>query len=72
MNAGRRHQAPRKAAHCLRKEVGQNIKHKNRDKRGRVGDPSGEGSLKTERSFQTPGNTLTGGSVGALEPQRPT
>ena len=28
LNAGRGHQAPRKAAHCLRKEVGKNIKDK--------------------------------------------
>ena len=40
---------PRKAAHCLLKEVGQNIKHKKRDKRGRDVDPSREGSLKKER-----------------------
>ena len=45
LNAGREHQAPRKAAHCLRKEVGQNIKDKKRGKRGRDGDPSQEGSL---------------------------
>ena len=57
---------PRKAAHCLQKEVGQNIKDKKRDKRGRDGDPSQEGSLKTERSFQTPGNTRSGGSVVSL------
>ena len=36
----------RKAAHCLRKEVGQNIKDKKRDRRGRDRDPSQEGSLK--------------------------
>ena len=35
-----------------------------RDKRGRGRDPSQEGSLK--RGFQTPENTLTGGSVGNL------
>ena len=52
--------------HCLRKEVGQNIKDKERDKRGRDGDLSREGSLKKERSFQTPGNTLTGESVVSL------
>ena len=46
LNAGRGHQAPRKAAHCLRKEVGKNIKAKKRDKRGRDGAPSLEGSLK--------------------------
>ena len=57
---------PRKADHCLQKEVGQNIKDKKRDKRGKDGDPSREGSLKKERSFQTPGNTLSGGSMVSL------
>ena len=38
------HQAPRKAAHCLQKEVGQNIKDKKRDKRVRDGDLSWGGS----------------------------
>ena len=37
-----------------------------RDKRGRDGDLSWEGSLKKERSFQTPGNTLTAESVASL------
>ena len=41
---------PRKAAHCLLKEVGQNIKHKKRDKRVRDGDPSQGGSCETEVS----------------------
>ena len=59
------HQAPRKAAHCLRKEVGQNIKDKKRDKRARDGDPSREGSLN-RGSFQTPGNPRTGGSGGSF------
>ena len=40
LNAGEGHQAPRKAAHSLRKEVGQNIKDKKRDKRVRDGDLS--------------------------------
>ena len=66
LNAGRGHQAPRKAAHCLKKEVGQNIKDKNRDKRGGKGNLSQEGSLKKETSFQTPGNTLSGGSAVSL------
>ena len=66
LNAGRGHQAPRKAARCLQKEVGKNIKDKKRDKRGRDGAPSWEGSLKKERSFQTPGNTLTAESVASL------
>ena len=50
LNAGRGHQAPRKAAHCLWKEVGKYIKEKKkkkeRDKRGRDRAPSWEGSLK--------------------------
>ena len=40
LNSGREHQAPRKAVHYLRKEVGQNIKDKKRDKRVRDEDPS--------------------------------
>lgn len=40
LNAGRGHQAPRKAAHSLQKEVGQNIKDKKRDRRVRDGDLS--------------------------------
>ena len=45
---------------------GKNIKDKKRDKRGKDRDPSWEGSLKKERSFQTPGNTLTAESVPSL------
>ena len=37
-----------------------------RDKRGRDGAPSWEGSIKKERSFQIPRNTLTGESVASL------
>ena len=44
MNAGGHHQAPRKAAHCFQKEVGQNIKDKKRDKRIRDRDLSRGGS----------------------------
>ena len=33
LNAGRGHQAPRKAAHCLRKEVGKKIKQKKKKER---------------------------------------
>ena len=67
LNASRGHQAPRKAAHCLQKQVGKkNIKDKKRDKRGMDGAPSQEGSLKKERSFQTPGSTLTAESVVSL------
>ena len=42
-----------------------NIKDKKRDKRGRDGAPSQEGSLK-KRGFQTLGNTLTAESVASL------
>ena len=66
MKAGRRHQAPRKAAHCLQKEVGKNIIDKKRAKRGRDGALSQEGSLRKDRSFQTPGKTLTTESVASL------
>ena len=65
LTTSRRHQATRKADHHLRKEVGQNIKDKKRDKRARDGDPSWEGS-HNRGSFQTPGNPLIGGSVGSL------
>ena len=64
--ASRGHQAPRKAAHCLWKEVGQNIKDKKKDKRARDGDPSQEGN-RNRGSFQTPGNPLTGGSGGSFQ-----
>ena len=40
LNTGGGHQAPSRAAHSLRKEVGQNIKDKKRDKRVRDGDLS--------------------------------
>ena len=48
MNAGGRHQATRKAAHSLQKEVGQNIKDKKRDKIVKDGDPSWGGSHEGE------------------------
>ena len=56
---------PRKASHCLLKEVGKNIKNKKRDKRDRDGALSLEESLK-KRGFQTPGNTLIAESVASL------
>ena len=58
----RGHQAPRKAAHFLRKEVGQNVKDKKRDKRVRHGDPSRDGRLN-RGSFQTTGNLAGLGEV---------
>ena len=59
------HQAPRKAAHCLWKEVVQNVIDKKWDKRALDGDPSREGCL-IRGSFQTPGNPRTGGSGGSF------
>ena len=64
--ASRGHQEPRKATHCLQKEVGQNTKDKKRDKRARDGDQSPEGSLN-RGSFQPPGNPRTGGSGGSFQ-----
>ena len=57
---------PEKVSHCLQKGVGKNIKDKKRDKRGWDRAPSREGSLKKERSFQTPGNPFTAESVASL------
>ena len=72
MNAGRGHQAPRRAAQCLRKEVGKNIKDKKRDKSGRDGAPSLEGSLK-KREVSKHQETLSMPSLWqALEAQRAT
>ena len=52
LNAGRRHQAPRKSAHSLQKEVVQNIKDKKRDKQLGTETHPGEGVIKEEVSKQ--------------------
>ena len=72
LNAGRRHQAPRKAAHCLQKEVGKNIKDKKRDKRGRDGAPSREGSLKKREVSKHQETFSVPNLCWALEAQRAT
>ena len=60
-----------KGSPCHWKEVGQNIKDKKRDKRGRDGDSSQEGSLKREVSKHQ--ETLSPlGLWGILESQRAT
>jgi len=70
MNAGRGHQAPRKAAHCLRKEVGQNIKDKKKDKRVRDGVPSRKGSHKREfPNTRKPSHWLVCGPFWSLRGQ---
>ena len=49
MNAGRGHQAPRKAALCLLKEIGKNIKDKKREKEVGMEIHPGKGVLKKEK-----------------------
>ena len=72
LNASRGHQAPRKAAHSLRKEVGKNIKDKKRDKSGRDRARPGKGVLK-KREVSKHQETLSLPSLWqALEPQRTT
>ena len=72
LNAGRRHQAPRKAAHSLWKEVGQKTKDKKRDKRVRDGDPSQEGSPEREEVSKYQETLSSAGLWGVLESQRAT
>ena len=61
LNTGRGHQAPRKAAHSLQKEVGQNIKDRKRDKRVRDGEVSEQWEILSQASLW-----------GVLESQRAT
>ena len=56
---------PEKQPIVFKRRQEKNIKDKKRDKRGREGAPSWEGSLK-KRSFQTLGNTLTAKSEASL------
>ena len=72
LDAGRGHQAPRKAAQCLQKEVGKNIKDKKRDKRGRDGAPCWEGSVKKREVFKHQETLSLLSLWQALEPQRAT
>ena len=69
MNAGEGHQAPRKAAHSLQKEVGKNIKDKKRDKRVRDGDPYWGGSHEGEvfKHQETPSTVGLWGSFRISE-----
>ena len=72
MNAGGGHQAPRKAAHSLLKEVGQNIKDKKRDKRVRDGDLSWEGSREGGEVSKQQETLSQAGLWGVLESQKAT
>ena len=72
LNAGRGHQALRKAAHCLRKEVGKNIKIKRETKE--VGTELGPGKrVLKKREVSKYQETLSLANLWrALEPQRAT
>ena len=64
------HQAPRKAAHSLQKEVGQNIQDKKRDNRIRDRDPSWGGSREggeVSKHQETLSPVGLWGSFGILE-----
>ena len=63
---------PRKAAHSLQKEVGQNIKDKKRDKRDRDGDPSWGGSREGGEVSKQQETLSPAGLWGVLESQRAT
>ena len=49
LNGGRGHQAPRKVAHSVWKEIGENITDKKGDKKVRDRDHPGEGVVKKEK-----------------------
>ena len=72
MNTGRGHKAPRKGAHCLQKEVEQNIKDKKRDKRVRDRDLSWGGSHKRGEVSKHQETLSPAGLWGVLESQRVT
>ena len=62
---------PRKATHCLQKEVGQNIKDKKRDKRAKTESRPGKGVLIEEVSnhqetFQSPSHWWVWGKFSNL------
>ena len=71
LNAGRGHRAPRKTAHCLQKEAGQNIKDEKRDRTVKDGKRSQGGSCKREVSKHQE-TLLPVGLWGVLESQRAT
>ena len=70
LNTGGGHQAPRKASHCLPKELRQNIKDKKRDKRVRDRDPSWGGSRERGDVSKHQETLLPVGLWGVLESQR--
>ena len=63
---------PRKAAHSLQKEVGQNIKDKKRNKRVKEGDPSRRGSCEGGDVSKHQETLSPAGLLRVLESQRAT
>ena len=72
MNGGRIHQVPRKAAHCLRKEVGKNMKDKRETKEVGTELHPGKGVLKKREVSKHQETLLQLSLWQALEPQRAT
>ena len=72
LNAGSGHQGPRKAAHSLWREEGQNIKDKKRGKRVRDGDPSCGGSREGGKVSKHQETLSPAGLWGVLASQRTT
>ena len=72
LNAGRGHQAPRKAGHFLQKEVGQNIKDKKRSKTVKDGDLYWGGSCEEGEVSKHQETLSPVGLWGVLGSQRAT
>ena len=72
LNAGGGHQAPRKAANSLRKDVGHNKKDKKTGKRVRDRDPSQGGSHEGGEVSKHRETLSLAGLWGVLESQRAT
>ena len=61
------HQAPRKAAHCLQREVGQGYWRLKRETRERGTETRPGKGVLIRGSFQSPGNPHAGGSGGSFQ-----
>ena len=72
LNAGRGHQVPRKASHCLRKEVGKNIKDEKKRPKKEGRSSIWEGSLKKREVSKHQGTLSLPSLCRALEAQRAT
>ena len=72
LNAGRGHQVPRKASHCLRKEVGKNIKDEKKRPKKEGRSSIWEGSLKKREVSKHQGTLSLPSLCRALEAQKET